>query len=76
MIILARMSSLATHTEMQLPSASQVTATVSGDVTWGMKRAKQPEDLCVGFFHFPDLNLSEFGLIPNCFMRHLKLCKQ
>lgn len=38
----------------------RVTATVSGDVTWGMKRDKQPEDLCVRFSHFPDLNLYEF----------------
>lgn len=59
-----------------IPGRERMTATVSGDVTWGMKRAKQPDDLCVRFSHFPDLNLSEFQLIPNCFMRLLKLCKQ
>lgn len=59
-----------------VPGRERIAATVSGNVTWGMKRAKQPEDLCVRFSHFPDLNLYECQLIPNCFMRHLKLCKQ
>lgn len=45
---------------ISIPGRERVTATVSEDVTGRMKRDKHPEDLCVRFSHFPDLNLYEF----------------
>lgn len=75
----ATIVSVAIHIEtaaIHILGRERMSAIDRRDVTWRLKKAKQSEDLCDRFSHFPDLNLSEFGLIPICFMMHLKLHKQ
>lgn len=74
MATVARPGALALSTEPQLhPGGEGLTA---AGCHAGMEGAQHPGGLWVRFPHFSGLNLSEFGLMPNCFMRHLKLCKQ